>query len=180
MCEDDLLGYASKEFVPMVIRPATVCGHSPRQRLDVIVNIMTNHAINNRKVKVFGGEQLRPNIHIQDMVEVYSRGLRWRDDQVASKIYNAGYQNHSVSEIADIVRNVVGEDVAVETTPTDDIRSYHVSSDKIKRELDFSPAHTIEDAVKDLKRAFTADLLPNSFEDSSYFNIKRMQEVNLQ
>ena len=147
--------------------------------LDLAVNILTNHAITNRQIKVFGGEQMRPNIHIEDMVELYIKSLEWRDAEIDGKIYNVGYHNHKVREIADIVKGVVGKDVAIVTTPTDDNRSYHVSSEKIKRELGFAPSHTIEDAVNDLVAAFKGGRIPNSMTDDRYYNIKRMQSVKL-
>jgi nucleoside-diphosphate-sugar epimerase len=180
LCEEVLLRYQSPDFTTVIVRPATVCGHSPRQRLDVIVNILTNHAVNMGKIKVFGGEQKRPNIHIQDMVDVYLLLLELPDAKIAGQIYNAGYENHPVRELAEIVRNVVSPDkVELVTVPTDDNRSYHISSDKIARELGFRPQHTIEEAVRDLVQAFAGGRLPNSMTDSRYFNIKRMQEVDL-
>jgi nucleoside-diphosphate-sugar epimerase len=180
LCEEVLLRYQSPDFTTTILRPATVCGYSPRQRLDVIVNILTNHAVNTGKIKVFGGQQLRPNIHMQDMVDVYTHILELPEELIAGKIFNVGYENYSVRKLADIVRNVVGPNtVQLETVPTDDIRSYHISSQKIDRELGFRPHFTIEDAVKDLVRSFDEGLLPNSMTDSRYFNLKRMKEIDL-
>ncbi len=181
LCEEILLRYQSPDFTTVVLRPATVCGYSPRQRLDVIVNILTNHAVNNGRIKVFGGEQQRPNIHIQDMVGVYLLLLELPDEQIAGQIYNAGYENRAVHQLAEMVQGVVGpEEVELVTVPTDDHRSYHISSEKIARELGFHPQHTIEEAVHDLVQAFADGRLPNSMADPRYFNIKRMQELNLQ
>ena len=179
MCEDVLQRERSPGFTTLIVRPATVCGYSPRLRLDLAVNILTNHAVTNRQIKVFGGEQMRPNIHIQDMAELYIKSLEWADAAIDGKIYNVGYHNHKVREIADIVKGVVGKDVAIVTTPTDDNRSYHVSSAKIKRELGFSPEHTIEDAVNDLVAAFKDGRITDSMTDDRYYNIKRMQSVKL-
>jgi len=148
-------------------------------RLDLSVNILTNHAMTNRKITVFGGQQRRPNIHIADMVDLYCQSLRYPDAAIDGKIFNAGYENHKLIEIAEMVRNVVGKDVQVVTTATDDLRSYHICSDKIKRELGWAPTHTIEDAVRDLVAAFKAGKIPNSMTDGRYFNIKTMQNVNL-
>ena len=83
-------------------------------------------------------------------------------------------------QLAETVRDVIGEDVVLKTTPTDDNRSYHVSSKKIADVLGFTGSHTIKDAVSDIKTAFEKGLLPNSLEDEMYFNIKRMQSINLQ
>jgi len=179
MCEEYLLKVREPGFVTLIIRPATVCGYSPRLRLDLTVNILTNHAINNKKITVFGGQQLRPNIHIEDMTDLYIQSLELPDELIDGKVFNAGYENHTVSEIARMVRDVIGEEVEIVTTPTDDNRSYHVSSEKIKEELGFIPKHTIEDAVRELKGAFEAGKLPNSMSDIRYYNIKTMQSINL-
>jgi len=178
-CERILAEYQSPAFTTVTIRPATVCGYSPRQRLDVIVNILSNHAFHNGKIKVFGGDQLRPNIHIADMTDLYVLLLAEPSDRVAGKVFNAGYQNHPVREIAEMVRKVVGPETQIETTPTDDNRSYHVSSEKIARELGFVPTHTVEEAVADLVAAFRAGRLPDSMTDKRYFNIKTMQALAL-
>ena len=178
-CEKILAEYQSDDFTTVTIRPATVCGYSPRQRLDVVVNILTNLAYHKREISVFGGEQLRPNIHIADMVEAYLVLLKASKEKIAGQIFNAGYENQSVSKIAETVKNVVGEDVKLITTPSDDNRSYHISSQKIKDEIGFETTHTIQDAVEDLCAAFDKGLLPNSLEDEMYFNIKRMQNVEL-
>lgn len=181
LCEQVLLRYQSPDFTTVIVRPATVCGYSPRQRLDVIVNILTNHAMNTGQIKVFGGGQKRPNIHIQDMADVYLLLLELPGEQIAGRIYNAGYENHTVRQLAEMVRDVVGPGaVKLVAVPTDDNRSYHISSKKIARELGFSPQHTIEEAVRDLVKAFADRRLPNSMTDPRYFNIKRMQELNLQ
>ena len=179
-CEQILLEYQSPDFTTVTIRPATVCGYSPRQRLDVVVNILTNLAYRKREITVFGGTQLRPNIHIEDMVETYIAVLRAPVDVIAGQIYNAGYENQPVSELAEIVRQEVGADVKLTTTSTDDNRSYHISSQKIKDQLGFRATFNINKAVKDLLDAFEKGWLPNSLEDEIYFNIRRMQSLNLQ
>jgi len=178
-CEKILAEYQSDDFTTVTIRPATVCGYSPRQRLDVVVNILTNLAYHKREISVFGGDQLRPNIHIADMVEAYMALLNVDKEKIAGKIFNAGYENQPVSKIAETVKNVVGEDVKLITTPSDDNRSYHISSQKIKDEIGFETTHTIQDAVEDLCDAFEKGLLPNSLENEMYFNIKRMQNLSL-
>ncbi|HUE76020.1 MAG TPA: NAD-dependent epimerase/dehydratase family protein [Chloroflexota bacterium] len=179
LCETVLLEQRSPGFTTLIIRPATVCGYSPRLRLDLSVNILTNHAVTNRQIKVFGGKQMRPNIHIGDMAELYIKSLEWPDKAIDGQIYNVGYQNHTVREIADMVKGVVGKDVSIVTTPTDDNRSYHVSSEKIKRELGFVPSHTVEDAIRDIVTAFNAGRIPDSMTDDRYYNIKRMQRLSL-
>lgn len=179
LCEEVLLKERAPGFTTLIVRPATVCGYSPRLRLDLAVNILTNHAVTNRQIKVFGGEQMRPNIHIEDMARFYLKSLEWPDAAIDGKIYNVGYHNHRVREIAQIVKGVVGKDVNIVTTPTDDNRSYHVSSERIKRELGFGPRRSIEDAVQDLVAAFKAGRIQNSMTDDRYYNIKRMQRLSL-
>lgn len=179
LCEEILLKERAPGFTVLVLRPATVCGYSPRLRLDLTVNILTNHAINNKKIMVFGGEQMRPNIHIQDVCDLYIKSLKWDDKLIDGKIFNAGYENHKVKEIANIVKNVLAEDIEIITQTTDDNRSYHISSEKIKKELGFVPTHTIDQAVGDLVSAFKAGKIPNSLSDKKYFNIKTMQDIKL-
>tara|TARA_A100001011_G_C14300603_1_gene840599 strand:+ start:58 stop:1038 length:981 start_codon:yes stop_codon:yes gene_type:complete len=178
-CEDILRNYSSKDFCTSILRPATVCGYSNRQRLDVIVNILTNLAFNKRKISIFGGEQLRPNIHIKDMIRAYDLIIETDDKKINNEIFNIGFENKSVLEIGKDVKNIVGEDVKLEFVKTDDNRSYHISSDKLKKKLNFNFKYSVLDAIKDLKFAFEKKLLPNSLNDSKYFNIKRMNEINL-
>lgn len=178
-CEKILAEYQSNDFTTVTIRPATVCGYSPRQRLDVVVNILTNLAYHKREISIFGGDQLRPNIHIADMVEAYIVLLKAPKLKIAGKVFNAGYENQPIKELAETVKGVVGEDVNLITTPTDDNRSYHISSQKIKDELGFETTHTIREAAQDLCAAFEKGLLPNSLENEMYFNIKRMQNLSL-
>ena len=179
LCEDVLHRERTPGFTTLIIRPATVCGYSPRLRLDLTVNILTNHAISQRAIKVFGGEQMRPNIHIDDMVRVYKQALEWPADAIDGRVYNVGYHNYKVREIADMVKEVIGPDIQIVTTPTDDNRSYHVSSERIKRELGFAPEHSLVDAVSDLRDAFDASKIPDSMTDDRYYNIKRMQRLRL-
>ena len=179
MCEDVLLARRAPGFETVIFRPATVCGYSPRLRLDLTVNILTNHAVHTRTIKVFGGQQMRPNIHIEDMTDLYVQALAWPAAKVDGAIYNAGYENCRVLEIADTVRAVVGADVRIVTTPTDDNRSYHISSEKIKRTLGFEPRHTIADAARDLVRAVGEGKVPDAMSAERYYNIKLMQRVKL-
>lgn len=179
MCEEVLLREREPGFVTLTLRPATVCGYSPRLRLDLTVNILTNHAVNNKKITVFGGQQMRPNIHIDDASELYVKALEWPDEAIDGKVFNAGYENHRVIEIAEMVRGVVGEDVEIVTVPTDDNRSYHISSERIRRELGFVPKYTIEDAVRDLVAAFQSGKIPDPMTDIRYYNIKTMQHLQL-
>ncbi len=175
MCEDVLLKEREPGFTTLIIRPATVMGYAPRLRLDLSVNILTNLAFHKRQITVFGGEQRRPNLHVEDMSDLYVQSLQWPAEKIDGKIYNAGWQNLKIREIAEIARQEVGEDVTIVTSPTNDLRSYHISSARIQRELGWQPKRTIQDAVRGLVAAFQAGLVPNSLTDPRWFNIKTMQ-----
>lgn len=186
MCEPLLWKYNSDDFTTTVIRPATVCGYSPRTRLDLSVNILTNHAVNKGTITVFGGTQMRPNLHVEDMVDAYEVMLDAPHEKIHREIFNIGFQNHSIGNIAEIVKKVVEEEfpdrppINIVTTPSDDNRSYHVNSDKVRRVLGFKPKRNIEDAVRDLSRAFRNYLLPASFDDDWYYNVRTMKKLGAQ
>lgn len=180
LCEQELNAESGPGFTVCTIRPSTVCGYAKRQRLDVVVNIFTNQAVNNGKIRVTGGPQKRPNIHIMDMVRVYLHLLQQPDSAINRKIWNAGDTNFPISELAEIVRKVVGEHVTIETVPTNDPRSYQVSGRKIREEIGFELKYTIEDAVRGLVEAMRAGKLKDPLNNPEYFNIKLMQQVKLQ
>ena len=178
-CEKILNSYKSDSFITTTIRPSTVCGYAKRQRLDLVVNILTNHAFHNREIKVFGGDQLRPNVHIEDMVDSYIAVLNAKSDQINGEIFNVGFKNQTVNELAADVKEIIGEDIKIIKTESDDDRSYHVSSEKINSVLGFNTKYSVKDAVSDLKNAFEKKLLINTFDDEMYFNIKRMNSIKL-
>ena len=178
-CENILSKFKSDNFITTTIRPSTVCGYAKRQRLDLVVNILTNHAFHNRLIKVFGGEQLRPNVHIDDMVDSYVVILNADPKVINGEIFNVGFKNQTVNELASDVKVIIGEDVEIIKTATNDNRSYHVSSQKIEEIIGFKTKRTVRDAVLDLKEAFEKKLLLNTFEDEMYFNIKRMNNLKL-
>jgi nucleoside-diphosphate-sugar epimerase len=178
-CEKILLKYNSPNFTTVVLRPATVCGYSPRQRLDLVVNILTNLAYHKREITIFGGEQLRPNIHIKDMVRAYELFLNVDSKKISGKIFNIGFENLTVNQLANQVQKVIGLDVKVKKLPTNDNRSYHISSKKIHNELGFITNFNILNAIEDLKEAFEKNLLSNCLVNENYFNIKKMQSINL-
>jgi len=178
-CEKILLKYNSLNFTSVVLRPATVCGYSPRQRLDLVVNILTNLAYHKREITIFGGEQLRPNIHIKDMVRAYELFLNVDSKKISGKIFNIGFENLTVNQLANQVQKVIGLDVKVKKLPTNDNRSYHISSKKIHNELGFITNFNILNAIEDLKEAFEKNLLSNCLVNENYFNIKKMQSINL-
>jgi len=183
LCESALEKMLPTELLPwVIIRPATVCGWSSRLRLDLSVNILTASAYFDQKIKVFGGSQKRPNIHIDDMVDLYVKLVDRCDPQFAGEIFNAGWQNLTISEISDIVLRVVHEDAKINTgieiLPTEDNRSYHISSAKVQEWLDWRPQKTIEDAVRGLVRAFKDGKVEDP-KDPVYKNIEQMKRLNL-
>ncbi len=184
LCEEYLTSHKQKGFVYLILRPATVCGYSPRLRLDLSVNILTNAAVTKGKITVFGGEQQRPNIHIEDVTDLYVKTLEYPDKLIDGKTFNAGYDNMKMKDIAQTVKDVVSKemkrnDIEIVTTSTNDNRSYRVSSEKIKKELGFSPKRSVADAVRDLCAAYKAGKIPDPANDKRYYNIKTMQAVGL-
>jgi len=178
-CEAILSSYSSEDFVTTTIRPATVCGYSKRQRLDLVVNILTNHAYYNKLIKVLGGEQLRPNVHIYDMCMSYLAVIDATKEIVNNQAFNVGFENHSVSDLANLVKKNITGEIKIVKIETNDNRSYHVSSDKISGLLNFKPIKTIEDAIKDLIQAFSGNLFSDTFNNEYYYNIKRMNNIKL-
>ena len=178
-CEKILSEYESDNFITTTLRPATVCGFAPRQRLDVVVNILTNLAFHKREITIFGGKQLRPNINIQDMANAYISIIDAPTEKINKQIFNVGGENHSVQELANIVKKIIGKDVSLITTPTNDNRSYHISSEKINEAINFKTKHSIEDAVLGLKNAFEEKKLIDPLENKLYFNIKTMQSIKM-
>jgi nucleoside-diphosphate-sugar epimerase len=185
MCEPLLLKHQSPEFTTVILRPATVCGYSPRMRFDLTVNILTNHAVHRGLITVFGGAQKRPNIHIEDITDLYVQILQHPDEIVAGQTFNVGYENHTVSQLAQITKSVVEseypgrETIRIETTPSNDNRSYHVSSRKITERLGYRPKRSIEDAVRDLCDAFRATKFSDSMSNDSYVNVKTIKGLGL-
>jgi len=183
MCEPILFKHTNKNFEAVIFRPATVCGYAPRQRFDLSVNILTNHAINKRKILVFGGDQLRPNLHILDYCDVVKLLMNAETHKIQNQIFNVGYQNMSIKEISLIVKKVVEEEfpdlgeIPIETTKSDDNRSYHINSDKIKMVLGFEPKRSIEESVRELCNYFKKNTFKNTFEDDFYFNVKRLKSL---
>jgi nucleoside-diphosphate-sugar epimerase len=182
-CEPLLKKHADDGFTGVIFRPATVCGYAPRLRLDLSVNILTNHAINAGKITVFGGSQLRPNLHVQDYCDAVKLFLVAPSEKIQKETFNVGYQNLSIMDIASMVQRIVSEEfpekgeVAIVTTPSDDLRSYHINSDKIRKVLGYAPRHTIEDAVRGLCEAFRDGRIPDSMNDDQYFNVKRLKRL---
>ena len=184
LCEPILFKHTDKNFDGVVFRPATVCGYAPRQRLDLSVNILTNFAINKNFIKVFGGDQLRPNLHIKDYCEAVEILINADNEKIKNQIFNVGYENMSIGDLAALVKGVVEKEfpkknkIEIIKTSSDDNRSYHINSDKIERILGFKPKRSIELAVKDLCDAFKENKILNSFDNDLYFNVNRLKNIS--
>ena len=180
-CERDLLAHPNANGMDrIIVRPATICGYAPRLRLDLSVNILTINALVNHKIRIFGGKQLRPNLHILDMVRAYHVFLEAPAAKINREAFNVGFQNRSIEDIALMVRDTLGDpSIQLEYTPTNDNRSYHVNSEKIKRVLGFETRYTIQDAIKDIADAYRRGLLKDPLTNPLYSNIKRMQQLKV-
>jgi nucleoside-diphosphate-sugar epimerase len=182
MCEPILRAYQSADFTTVTIRPATLCGYSPRMRFDLTVNILTNHAVNKGVITVMGGQQMRPNLHIDDMVDLYLHILQHPDDQIAGETFNVSCGNHTVAELAEKVRTVVEAEfpenggVGIVTASSNDQRSYRVTARKVTERLGFAPQRSVEDAVRDLCRAFRDGKFPDSMTNDQYLNVKYLKQ----
>jgi nucleoside-diphosphate-sugar epimerase len=184
-CEPLLLKHTDNNFVGVIFRPATVCGYAPSQRLDLSVYILTNLAINKKEITVFGGSQMRPNLHIQDYCDVVQLLLESDAGKVQNQIFNVGSQNLQINEIAKIVKRIVEErfpnqeQIRIVKTKSNDNRSYHINSDKIRDTLGFVPRYTVEDAVHELCDAFQAGKIPDSLNNDVYFRVKRLKKLGV-
>ena len=168
-CEPILNSYSDKNFNTITIRPATVCGYSEKMRFDLTVNILTNFAYNKGFIKVLGGQQYRPNIHIDDMCDLYDY-LIFNDIKKHNKeIFNLGTENLKVIEIAEKIKflfgKILNKNIEIKIEPSNDNRSYQINSDKIQNELDFKFRYSVEDAVTDLIEAFEKKKLTDTFSE---------------
>jgi len=175
-----------KDLMPhiptIIIRPSTVCGWSPRLRLDLTVNIFVHQAVRYGHLTTFGGKQMRPNIHIDDITDLYVCLAAEPESRIAGKIYNAGNENLSIQDIAERVRSIVGpmmnKEITIHVQPSNDPRSYRVSSEKIKKELGFIPQKKIDDAARELVEAFLGGRIPDP-DDARYYNVKTMKLIKI-
>ncbi len=154
ICEKVLEEERASGFVTCTVRPAMICGYAPRQRLDLVVNALTHDAVSKGRIRIFGGSQKRPIIHIDDITDLYLLLLDQPDARIDGKTYNAGCENLTLLDMADIVKKVVGAHLLIDIQPADDLRFYHLSSDRTRGELEFEPRRTTEDAVRDMVAAF--------------------------
>jgi nucleoside-diphosphate-sugar epimerase len=180
LCEKALTDHLQLSKTPwVIIRPATICGYSPRLRLDLTVNILTNHGVNKGEITVFGGDQERPNIHMDDITDLYVKMLEYPTAKIAGKIFNAGFDNLKIITVAKKVKKILGKNIAIKVSPSDDKRSYRVSSQKIKKELGWYPQKTVDDAIADLIAAFKNGKITKPLTNPIYFNIEMMKKISL-
>jgi nucleoside-diphosphate-sugar epimerase len=164
-----LLSYSDKMSI-QIVRPATVCGYSPRMRLDVAVNMLTMQALTNQKITVLGGDQTRPNIHIEDITDVY---MHFLSDPAITGIYNAGFENISIIDIANIIASEIDTEIIIKES--NDPRSYRVNSDKLLA-TGFKPTKTVRDAIIEIKDLYESGKLEDKDE---FYNLKWMEEHKL-
>ena len=169
VAERVLLSY-SDDMVVQIVRPATVCGYSPRMRLDVSVNMLTMQALMNGKITVFGGDQTRPNIHIDDITDVYRHFLAHPE---VTGVYNAGFENISILDIAKMVTEYVPAEIVV--SASNDPRSYRVNSDKLLA-TGFSPKKSVRHAIREIIEKYQAGTLRD---EERFSNLKWMQKTVL-
>ena len=178
MCEPILLKHSNKNFEGVIFRPATVCGYSPRMRLDLSVNILTNFAYNKNFINVFGGDQLRPNLHILDYCDAVIELIEAPSNKIYNQIFNVGNQNMSILNLAKKVKKIISnrtlKKIKLIKTSSNDKRSYHINSDKIKNILGFRPKRKVEDAILEIYNSFKKKKIPNSFTNLNYYNVKKM------
>jgi nucleoside-diphosphate-sugar epimerase len=167
MCGERIVLSYKDDMVVQIVRPATVCGFSPRMRLDVSVNMLTMQALKNKKITVFGGDQTRPNIHIDDITDLY---LFLLDHPEVTGVYNAGFENITILDIAKMVTKYVDAEIVV--TPSNDPRSYRVNSDKLLA-AGFRPKKTVEDAIKEILGMVSQGVLKD---DDRWHNLKWMEK----
>lgn len=166
MCAERILLSYSGDMVVQIVRPATVCGYSPRMRLDVSVNMLTMQALRNGRITVFGGEQTRPNIHIDDITDLY---LFLLDAPQYTGIFNAGFENISIMNIAEMVTRYVPAEIV--TSPSNDPRTYRINSDRLL-DTGFRPKKKVEDAIRELVDLYKQGTL---VEDDRWHNLRWMQ-----
>jgi len=179
-CENFLHNSNIEGLEYVFVRPATLCGYAPRLRLDLSVNILTINALINKKIKIFGGEQMRPALNIKDMVRFYELMLEAPKEKIHKQAFNVSCKNITIKALGELVKEVIGdESIEFEVTPSEDKRSYHVNTDKMKEVLGFECEFGIEDAIRSIVKAYKENLIIDGLNNPLYHNIKRMKEIDL-
>lgn len=161
-------------FVGVSVRSATVCGFSPRLRLDLTINLLTDQALTDRRIRVFGGSQMRPNVHIQDLTAFYRMLLTAPAEKISARAFNVSRENASVMSLAEMIRDELDASLPIDTVPTDDPRSYHLSADRARRDLGFETQHDLVTAVRELREAYGSGRVSDSGSDV-YRNVAWMK-----
>lgn len=184
LCEPILFENHSDDFVCTNVRPATVCGCSPRMRFDLSVNILTHLATKKKEITVFGGKQMRPNLHIKDMCNFYEYLIEADAKLIGNKTFNISDENISIENIALKVKNIFKDkynlDVLIKKVESeDDKRSYHLNSDKIKKELNFKLKYSIEDAIMEIYSLLQTGKYEDSLDNDMYYNIRTLKKLKI-
>ena len=160
--EKILNGLVDDSFVGVSVRSATVCGYSPRLRLDLTINLLTDQALTDQRIRVFGGAQMRPNVHIRDLTAFYRMLLTAPADKISARAFNISRRNASVMALAEMIRDELDSSLPIDTVPSNDPRSYHLSADRARKELGFEPRHDLVTAVRELREAYRSGRVSDS------------------
>jgi len=180
--EKEVLAASSRDFICTALRPATICGVSPRQRFDLVINALTGSAFFDQKIIVYGGRQRRPNLTMDDMLRAYHLTLISHDDLINGEVFHIGWDNMSIMEMAQLVSRCVRRVKSNDTTPiiirpAEDMRDYHISSEKIEKVLDFHPLFTLEDMIHELIVLMEAGFITD-YTAPQYHNLKVLMNEN--
>jgi nucleoside-diphosphate-sugar epimerase len=170
-----VLAAAAPEFCAVNIRPATICGYSPRQRFDLTVNKLTADALRKRVITVHGGQQRRPNVGMTDMINLYGLLVEAPAEKINGRTFNFGFENHKVIDIAKIIQSELSDlNVEIQVTETTDHRDYHISSDRILQDLGYQPVSSIKQEVTNLRAALESGQFPD-IDAPEHYNMKFME-----
>jgi nucleoside-diphosphate-sugar epimerase len=183
-CEKILFELAKSKMVATAIRPATVCGVSPRMRFDLSVNIFANNTFSKNEIEIFGGDQTRPNIHIEDLSNFYVNLLNAPTVLIDGESFNVGTENLTIRQIAGMSTEVYTElypnrEIKIKTIHSDDKRSYRINSDKAKNQLGFDPKFTVRDAIRDIYNAFQSGYFSDRDYSTAYQNVKHLLKLRI-
>jgi nucleoside-diphosphate-sugar epimerase len=167
-------GLVDDGFVGVSVRSATVCGYSPRLRLDLTINLLTDQALTDGRIRVFGGDQMRPNVHVRDLSDFYRTLLTAPADEISGKAFNVCRENASVMSLAEMIRDELDPSIPIETVPSDDPRSYHLCAEKARVHLGFEPRRELVTAVRELRDAYDSGEVPDS-RSTVYRNVAWMK-----
>jgi nucleoside-diphosphate-sugar epimerase len=164
--EKEILALAGPDFHPTILRLATIYGLSPRMRFDLIINILTMHAVVNNKIKIFGGKQWRPLVHVADAAQGFITAMQAPMDKVGSQVFNIGSneQNYQIGYLGDLVRESLPS-IAIETIEQPpDLRDYHVNFDKAGKVMGYRTTHTVADGIREIEAALRSGIIADPFE----------------